>query len=69
MSLVQMLSKRDVFRLDLKEKRLGASRRGLGREIKVTGRMHEKARFPYLFSLTRGTVMRSASAERKEREG
>ena len=41
MSSVQMLSKRDVFRLDLKEKRLGASRRGLGREIKVTGRMHE----------------------------
>ena len=30
MSSVQLLSKRDVFRLDLKEKRLGASRRGLG---------------------------------------
>ncbi len=69
MSSVQLLSKRDVFRLDLKEKRLGASRRGLGREIKVTGRMYQKARFPYLLSLMRGTVMRPASAERREREG
>ena len=41
MSSVQLFSKRDVFRLDLKEKRPGASRRGLGREIKVIGRMHE----------------------------
>ena len=41
MSSVEMLSKGDVFRLDLKDKKLGASRRGLGREIKVTGRMHE----------------------------
>ena len=41
MSSVEMLSKRDVFRLDLKDKKLGASRRGLKREIKVTGCMHE----------------------------
>ena len=67
MSSVQMPSKRDAFRLDLKEKRPGASRRSLGRKIKVTGRMHEKARFPYLLSLMRGTVMRPASAERRER--
>ena len=46
MSSVQLLSKRDVFRLNLKEKRLAASREGLGREIKVTGRMYQKARFP-----------------------
>ena len=41
--------KRNIFRLDLKEGRLGASRRGLGREFQVTGPMYEKARFPYLF--------------------
>ena len=58
-----------VFRLDLKEGRLGASRRGLGREFQVTGPMYEKACFPYLLSLMRGTVMRPASAERREREG
>ena len=59
----------NVFRLDLKEGRLGASRRGLGREFQVTGPMYEKACFPYLLSLMRGTVMRPASAERREREG
>ena len=31
--------------------------------------MYEKAHFPYLLSLMRGTVMRPASAERREREG
>ena len=56
-------------RLDLKEGRLGASHRCLGREFQVTGPMYEKARFPYLLSLMRGTVMRPASAERREREG
>ena len=61
--------KRNVFRLDLKEGRLGASRRGLGREFQVTGPMYEKARFPYLLSLMHGTVMRLASAERREWEG
>ena len=61
--------KRNVSRLDLKEGRLGASRRGLGREFQVTGPMYEKACFPYLLSLMRGTVMRPASAERREREG
>ena len=49
--------------------RLGASRRGLGTEFQVTDPMYEKARFPYLLSLMRGTVMRPASAERREREG
>ena len=61
--------KRNIFRLDLKEGRLGASRRGLGREFQVTGPMYEKARFPYLLSLMHETVMRPASAERREREG
>ena len=61
--------KRNVFRLDLKEGRLGASRRGLGREFQVTGPVCEKARFPYLLTLMRGTVMRPASAERREPEG
>ena len=61
--------KRNVFRLDLKEGRLGASRRGVGREFQVTGPMYEKTRFPYLLSLMRGTVMRPASAEHREREG
>ena len=42
---------------------------GLGREFQVTGPMYEKARFPYLLSLKRGTIMRPASAERREREG
>ena len=54
--------------MDLKEGRLGASRRGLGREFQVTGPMYEKARFPYLLSLMRGTVMRPASAESRELE-
>ena len=57
--------KRNVFGLDLKEGRLGASRRGLGREFQVTGPMYEKARL----SLMRETAMRPASAERREREG
>ena len=61
--------KRNVFRLDLKEGRLGASRRGLGRELPVTGPVCEKARFQYFLSLMRGIVMRPASAERREREG
>ena len=61
--------KRNVFGLDLKEGRLGASRRGLGRKFQVTGPMCEKARFPYLLSLMRGTVMRPASAEHREQEG
>ena len=34
----------------------------------MTGPMYEKARFPYLLSLMRGTVMRPASAERRERK-
>ena len=68
MSSVQMLSKRDVFRLDLKEKRLGASRRGLGRESRSqVVCMRIKARFLYLLSLMRGTVMSPVSAERRER--
>ena len=41
----------------------------LGREFQVTGPTYEKARFPYLLTLKRGTVMRPASAERREREG
>ena len=61
--------KRNVFRLDLKEGKLGASRRGLGREFQVTGRMYEEARFPYLLSFMRRTVMRPASADHREREG
>ena len=64
--------KRNIFRLDLKEGRLGASRRGWGGgggEFQVTGPVCEKARFPYLLSLMRETVMRPASAERREREG
>ena len=60
---------RNVFRLDLKEGRLRASRRGLGRELQVTGPVCEEARFPYFLSLMRGIVMRSESAERREREG
>ena len=64
-----MLFEEERFRLDLKEGRLGASRRGLGREFQVASPMYEKARFPYLLSLMRGTVMRPASAERREREG
>ena len=39
--------KKNVFRLDLREERLGASRRGLGREFQVPGPMHEKARFNF----------------------
>ena len=42
---------------------------GGGREFQVTGPVYEKAGFPYLLSLMRGTVMRPASAERREREG
>ena len=52
--------KTNVFRLDLKEERFGASGRSSGREFQVTGSMYEKARFPYLLSLMRGTVMRPA---------
>ena len=50
--------------LSEKRGRLGASRRCLGREFQVTGPMYEKARFPYLLSLMRGSVIRPASAER-----
>ena len=49
--------KRNVFRLDLKEGRLGASRRGLGKEFQATGTMYGKACFPYLLNLMRGTVL------------
>ena len=52
--------KTNVFRLDLKEARLGASGRGSGREFQVTGSMYEKARFLYLLSLMRGAVTRPA---------
>ena len=45
--------------MDLKDGRLGASRRGLGREFQVTGPMYQKAHFPYLLNLMRGTVYHS----------
>ena len=51
--------------MDLKEKIRGALRLGSGMEFQAAGLMYEKARFPYLLSLMRGTVMRPASAERK----
>ena len=68
MYIVQILLKRNVFKLDLKEDRLGTLCRGFGREYQVAVPMSEKERFPYLLSLMRGTVMRPASAERRERE-
>ena len=42
---------------------------GGGGGFQVTGPVCEKACFPYLLSLMRGTVIRPASAERREREG
>ena len=42
--------------MDLKEKIRGALRLGSGMEFQAAGLMYEKARFPYLFSLLRGTV-------------
>ena len=59
--------KRNVFRLNMKEEILGASLRGLGMEIQVTGYMYDKVRFPCLLSLMRVTAMRPA--ECREREG
>jgi len=38
----------NVFRLDLREERLGASRRGLGREFQVRHPMYDKKRFSVL---------------------
>ena len=64
-----MLFERNIFRLDMKEERLGASIRGLGREFQVTDPMFEKARFLYLLNFMRGAVMNPESAESREREG
>ena len=63
-----MLFEEERFQIGF-EGRLGASCRGLGREYQVTGPVYEKAGCPYVLSLMRGTVMRPASAERREREG
>ena len=46
---------------------LGAG--GGGESRSLHGPMYEKARFSFLLSLMRGTVMRPASAERRERVG
>ena len=52
--------KQNVFRLDLKEERLGAQHGGLGREFQVTGPM---------LSLMHGTVMKPVSVEHRECTG
>ena len=57
--------KRDVFRLDLKEKRPGTSRKVLGREVQVTG----KSMLSLLVEFDTWDQIRSASPERREREG
>ena len=59
------------YRCFLKRKRFQAGFEG-GETWGIMQRFGEEIpghRFPYLLSLMRGTVMRPASAERREREG
>ena len=64
-----MLFEEECFQIGFEGGETWGITQRFGRKFQVTGPMYEKARFPYLLSLTRGTVMRPASAERREREG
>ena len=56
--------KRKIFRLDLKEERLGALRKVLGREVQVSG----KSMLSLLLEFDAWNQIGSASPERRKRE-